>query len=222
MQRQQGHRPGSEDRRQRRQQRTHAALLDAAEEILLTTSARALRLEDVAERADVAIRTLYNHFGSREGLLLSLAERALDAVEPSVLTALTASGEPRARVRRALLAYVDFFVAQPAKANVVALALGDPIDCPAPEVAERVARRHLRYVELIERAMGEAGGGRQSRHLALFLLGALQGTLALIQQPAPLRLSPEDARTALCVGLDAILEARLASPAATEPLVLPR
>lgn len=221
MQKHEGYQPGSEDRRQRRQQRTHAALLDAAEEILLTTSARALRLEDVAERADVAIRTLYNHFGSREGLLLSLAERALDAIEPPVLTALTASGEPRARVRRALLAYADFFVAQPAKANVVALALGDPIDCPAPDVAERVARRHLRYVELIERAMGEPGGGRQSRRLALFLLGALQGTLALTQQPAPLRLSPEDARTALCAGLDAILEARPASPAATEPLVPP-
>lgn len=184
----------------------------------MATSARTLRLEEVAERADVAVRTLYNHFGSREGLLLSLAERALNAVEPSVLAALSASGEPRERVRRALLAYAEFFIAQPAKANVLAVALGDPIDCPAPDVAERVARRHLRYVELIACAVGGPGERPQSRRLALFLLAALQGALALTRQPAPLRLSPDEARTVLSVGLDALLGGGPASSAPSDPL----
>jgi len=193
------------DRRWRRQQRTNAAILDAAEQILLETSARTLRLEDVADRADVAVRTLYNHFGSREGLLLSLAERALDAVEPRLLSAFSAPGEPRLRARRLLLAYAGFFASHPEKANVLVAALGDPTDCPAPAVAERVASRHLRYVDLLQRALGAEDAGSDPRHLALFLLAALHGVLALTRQPAPLRLSPAEAPAVLVSGLDALL-----------------
>jgi len=194
-----------QDRRHRRRRRTAAALLDDAEALLLTTSARALRLEDVAARADVAARTAYNHFGSREGLLLALAERALDAVEPRFLAALSAPGPSRERVRHALLAYADAVVSRPEKANVLAAALGDPTDCPAPDVAARVARRHLGYVELLRRTLGEPGGAADPDRLALFLLAALQGALALVQSPPPLRRSPDEARAVLAAGLDALL-----------------
>ena len=51
-----------------------AAILDAAERQL----AGELRVEDVAADADVAVGSIYNHFGSKEGLELALVDRALE------------------------------------------------------------------------------------------------------------------------------------------------
>jgi len=61
------------------------ALLDAAYDAAVTTGWQRARMADIASAAGVSRQTLYDQFGSREGLALHLAlretERFLDGVE---------------------------------------------------------------------------------------------------------------------------------------------
>ena len=61
------------------------ALLDAAYDAAVTTGWQRARMADIAKAAKVSRQTLYDQFGSREGLALHLAlretERFLDGVE---------------------------------------------------------------------------------------------------------------------------------------------
>ena len=53
---------------------THAAILDAAESVLAEQGLAGGRMEDIAERAGVAVGTTYNYFKNREALLQTLLE----------------------------------------------------------------------------------------------------------------------------------------------------
>jgi AcrR family transcriptional regulator len=61
---------------------TEARLVAAGEEVFSEQGVQAARVEDIAERAGVAVGTLYNYFGDREGLLSAIAKiRRAELVE---------------------------------------------------------------------------------------------------------------------------------------------
>ena len=62
----------------RRAAATYRAIVDAAENVVLESGADALTLEAVADRADVAVQTIYNRVGGRSAVLIAVAERALE------------------------------------------------------------------------------------------------------------------------------------------------
>ncbi|OPX16143.1 helix-turn-helix domain-containing protein, partial [Gordonia sp. i37] len=49
--------------RDRRRRRTRAAILDAAAELFAQNGFRATSVDGIAERADIALTTLYGNFG---------------------------------------------------------------------------------------------------------------------------------------------------------------
>ena len=53
---------------------TNAAILDAAESVLAERGLTGGRMEEIAERAGVAVGTMYNYFKSREALLRTLLD----------------------------------------------------------------------------------------------------------------------------------------------------
>src|SRR4051812_37007650 len=65
-------------RSERRKARTAAAILDAAEHHFLVHGFEATKVDEIADEADVAVGSVYNHFTSKEGLYAALLERALD------------------------------------------------------------------------------------------------------------------------------------------------
>jgi AcrR family transcriptional regulator len=67
--------PATTNRFERRRQQNRAALLDAAIELFQQQGLRATRLEEICERADVAPRTFFNHFETREHLYQAIAEQ---------------------------------------------------------------------------------------------------------------------------------------------------
>ena len=67
--------PVRSGRGERRKARTMAAILDAAERRLGDAE---LRVDEIAADADVAVGSIYNHFGSKEGLEQALTDRALE------------------------------------------------------------------------------------------------------------------------------------------------
>src|SRR4051795_10762129 len=65
----------------RRKARTVSAILDAAERHFLERGYESAKVDDIAHDADVAVGSLYNHFGGKEALYRALVERALDLFE---------------------------------------------------------------------------------------------------------------------------------------------
>jgi AcrR family transcriptional regulator len=59
--------------REQIREETEARLLAAGEQIFADQGVQAARVEDIAERAGVAVGTLYNYFGDREGLLNAIS-----------------------------------------------------------------------------------------------------------------------------------------------------
>lgn len=77
------------------------SLLDAAYAALARRSWSTVRMVDVAADAGVSRQTLYNEFGSKEGLARALVRREVDAYLAGVDRALAAGAEPRERLARA-------------------------------------------------------------------------------------------------------------------------
>lgn len=60
----------------------HNAIVDAAEEIFSQQGFHGTRIQDIAERARIAVGTVYNHFGQKEDVLRELIEtRFADLVD---------------------------------------------------------------------------------------------------------------------------------------------
>jgi AcrR family transcriptional regulator len=74
-------------RRERKKLQTHEALVTAARELALAHGLDRLTVEEIADAADVSVRTFFNYF--------SCKEEALVGVEPAVLEELGAELEER-------------------------------------------------------------------------------------------------------------------------------
>ncbi|MET9955774.1 TetR/AcrR family transcriptional regulator [Streptomyces sp. NPDC006339] len=108
------------------------ALLDAALAALATLPWSAVRMVDVATAARVSRQTLYNEFGSKEGLARALVRREADLYLRGVETALA---EPAPPARR-LVAVAEWTVAAAAARPVLRALLtgawGDRLPAPRP------------------------------------------------------------------------------------------
>ena len=89
------------------------ALIEAALELLDTTSAEALSLREVARRAGVSAAAPYRHYADKEALLAAVAARGFDQLAQRLLAADGASAPDNALVAQGV-AYVGFALDQPA------------------------------------------------------------------------------------------------------------
>jgi AcrR family transcriptional regulator len=69
------------DRFERRKQESRSRLLDAALELFLQQGADATTIEAICVRADVANRTFFNHFPTRDDMVRALADRRLEGLD---------------------------------------------------------------------------------------------------------------------------------------------
>ena len=74
------------------------SLLDAAYTALVRRPWSAVRMVDVAAAAGVSRQTLYNEFGSKDGLARALVRREADGFLAGVDRALTGRSDPRDRL----------------------------------------------------------------------------------------------------------------------------
>jgi AcrR family transcriptional regulator/DNA/RNA-binding domain of Phe-tRNA-synthetase-like protein len=173
----------AESRLERRKARTVAAILDAAERHFLERGYESARVDEIAADADVAVGSIYNHFGSKEGVYGALVERALDVF-------LTYMEEPEAD-RKALERVLDstgrlarFARERPAQMRMLVHRPGAVGDQDLVGVLDRVrdamADQERRTAALIEAAVrrGEARAVN-SRDAAAFLWSAWKGMLTL-------------------------------------------
>jgi AcrR family transcriptional regulator len=66
---------------ERRQERTRRDVLDATGALIAEAGVDGLTMRKLAERAGVAVATLYNQFGDRDGVLVAFVSAGLDQLE---------------------------------------------------------------------------------------------------------------------------------------------
>jgi len=66
---------------ERRQERTRRDVIDAAGALIAESGVVGLTMRKLAERAGVAVATLYNQFGDRDGVLVAFVSSGLDQLE---------------------------------------------------------------------------------------------------------------------------------------------
>jgi AcrR family transcriptional regulator len=94
----------SPPRIRRTAEEAHRHILEATERRLIEGGPEAVRLQDIAADVGISHPAILHHFGSREGLLAALAERAIQGLERELLAILATrqAGDPPAiRAERA-------------------------------------------------------------------------------------------------------------------------
>lgn len=189
-------------RGERRAARTRAAILDAAERAFRADGYRGTRMEDVAEAADVAIGSIYGHFGNKDGLYHALAERSVELFGEYMERAYAAGDTPLERVMAAGDSYLRFHLEHPGAFRFLAFA--DPDAGPAidAELRERLTARTEalidRFRDEIQAAI-DAGEARplDAHDLSRFLWGAWNGVVGLTLRGD--RMALDDAGVAACI-----------------------
>ncbi len=179
------------------------AILDAAERAFTAEGYRAARVEAIAQAADVAVGSIYGHFGSKDGLWSALAERALERFDAYLQRAYRDEWSPLEQVVACGDAYLRFHAEHPGSFRFLAFdgaQAGPPV--ADEELRARIAHRlasilggfEAKIAEAME--AGEAAPG-DARLLARFLWAAWNGTVALTVRSDELALS--DAEIEACL-----------------------
>jgi TetR/AcrR family transcriptional regulator len=171
-------------RLERRKARTESAILDAAERHFLERGYEATKVDAIAHDADVAVGSLYNHFGGKDALYRALVERAvelfatyMDDGADADLTSLEQVLDTAGRLAR-------FARERPGQMRLLCLvelaAPNEELAEVSARVAKAMAARERRTAALIEVAI-RRGQVRpiDARDAAAFLWSAWKGMLTL-------------------------------------------
>ncbi len=119
-------------RRRTASQQVSAVLLDAAEAVLDRDGVGGVTIRAVAQHASVSPMSVYNRFGSKDGMLVALAMRALDQLAAAI--DVSADIEPKERFILACRNYRDFAIRHPARYSLI-FGAGTPLEDQASDVA---------------------------------------------------------------------------------------
>ncbi len=179
----------------RRKARTAGGILAAAERLFLGRGYTATTMEDLSEAADVAVGSIYAHFGDKEGVYSALVDRALAldqryseeglAVGNGPLEQLVGMGEGYLRFARDHPAYFRLFRFPPPDRPSPAEAPG-----PAARIAQRISTEVARMAGLLREA-AEEGVIRSvdPEPMARFMWAAWDGVIAAHLGPANMDIS---------------------------------
>ncbi|WP_150236532.1 TetR/AcrR family transcriptional regulator [Nocardiopsis quinghaiensis] len=85
--------PPSRDRREALKSRHRRAIVDAAAALMTERGDTGFTVDQLAERADVSRRTVFNHFRSLDDIVLEVFGEMLEAIVDSIEANLTAAGD---------------------------------------------------------------------------------------------------------------------------------
>lgn len=148
-----------------RGERTHEEILEAATAVVLESGPDAFSLREVARRANLAPSALYNHFASRDELVVAIARRALDDLKAYLAAAPLGEGAAGG-LRAFAIAYVAFATERPNEYRLVFECLQSPstkwesylaVAQPFTIIVDAVAGG-LASGEFVDRASVGAGG----------------------------------------------------------------
>lgn len=182
----------TETRTQRRAAANRRAVIEAAREIIAAQGTGALTLEAVAERADVAVQTIYNRVGGRAALLTAVAELAMEENRTYMDAAYATPGSVEERLLRAAAEYARFARERPDEFRI----LSDPPH--EPETLERIAEltreQNGKLAAILRDAVadGTARADLDPDRVATTLWAAFNGILSLSWRTDSLRADSDE------------------------------
>ncbi len=187
--------PSSTSRTERRKARTAATILDAGERLFLSRGFVATTIEDLSEQADVAIGSIYAHFGSKDGVYAALIDRALELDKRYSEEGFEAGDSPLERLVGLGEGYLRFAREHPGHFRLFRFPPPDRPDPdsapqPAARIAQRIGEETARMAELLSEAIAE-GVVRpvDPQATARFLWAAWDGVIASHLGPANMSLT---------------------------------
>jgi len=211
--------PPPTSRTERRKARTAGAILDAAERLFFGRGYTATTMEDLSEAADVAVGSIYAHFGGKEGVYSALVDRALaldlryseeglGAVGSSPLEQLVGMAEGYLRFAREYPAYFRLFRFPPPDRPSAQEAPG-----PAAQIAERISAEVARMAGLLREA-AEEGITRSvdPEPTARFMWAAWDGVIAAHLGPANMDISDAEFEQMLNQARESLIRGLLPTP----------
>lgn len=169
--------PQQKLRRKRKGPDSRAALLTTAGPLFSRSGFHQVSVDDIADSAQVAKTAIYYHFGNKEGLVTDFLEGHIEALEASLIEAVSAHTEPRARLRAVFDWHTAWF-RQPDFAGCVFSRATEEYKGKQDAIVEisRLQKRSLRHAI---RALLEADGvsDERSDELAHFMIFLLDGAV---------------------------------------------
>jgi AcrR family transcriptional regulator len=96
------------DSRQTRSEKTQAALLDAAEELIVEKGVDGASVTEIAERAGASVGAVYHHFKDKKALYYAVFHRMTSAIADQNRQAADPERWKGASVREMIEAFIDF------------------------------------------------------------------------------------------------------------------
>src|SRR5262245_45240979 len=92
--------PDSPSRRERRVREMHDRILKAAMDLFEARGVEAVKVDDICASADIAQKTFFNHFPTKQHLVREIAEEFLNAFRELLATARAAGGTTAQQIER--------------------------------------------------------------------------------------------------------------------------
>lgn len=159
------------NRIQRRKLEVREKILAAAFELFLRSGIAATTIEEICERADVANRTFFNHFATRQDMIRALAEQRLVNLH-DVVFGRTEEAIPA----RLIGVFDDIAVTLAESGDTYREMIGEMLATSGYGI-QRGAKLHDTFVELVKEGVsrGEVSAEHDPETLADIIVGALSG-----------------------------------------------
>ena len=158
-------------RTERRKQEVREKILAAAFDLFLAQGVNATKIEEICERADVANRTFFNHFATRQDMMRALAERRLVNLHDVFFD----RGDEPIPVRL-IGVFDDIAIALVKSGDTYREMIGEMLAASGYGI-QRGFNLHDTFVELVKEgvARGEVSQRHDPETLADIIVGALSG-----------------------------------------------
>lgn len=172
------------------------ALLAAAQAMFSDRPVDEVTVEEIGHLAGVAVGSIYNNFGSKEGLYAAVVARALDVDRDYMDRAYTPDRDPIEQLLAASEQYLRFALDHPQFFRMLAFPAKPGPYAAAAETAALLSRRvdeqNARMVDAIERGIAE-GSIRQldPQKTATILWASWNGVISLSWRHDDLRQDPD-------------------------------
>jgi len=200
----------TQNRRERRRDKTRQALLDVAIQLIAERGIYAARVEDITERSDLGKGAFYNYFESKDRLVAELVSQGIEILHRKYFSEPIAAASRTERIAAVIAAHDAFFADHPAYVVLFHQARGlAKVKTGGHESLASV------FVEYLRRT-GEAIAGPDGRDgltdddlidVAAMVLGATAGYRSF-RVAAGLERGSTTVADALVAGIPAVLAAR--------------
>jgi AcrR family transcriptional regulator len=146
-------------------------ILDAATAVFTERGYQAGSMDAVAERVGVTKPVLYDHFGSKEGLLLASIARTRQQLFAVTSAAASGGRDPQDAARRGFRAFFDFLDARPGAWSLLYEALAKPVGASA-QALESIRNEQTEFVVGLIRLRHPTADPRRLEAYAQVIVGA--------------------------------------------------